>query len=176
MPIYPAELTDINTCCQMDLSYSTDYVWQMQAQQNGRAIDIRFDTVRLPRPMRVSYPRPLDELVEHWQQDMCFLVARTPNEEPAGFLDGRADPWQSLLWIANLGVAKNYRRQGYGTRLLQAAVRWAEEQNLRRLMLEIQTKNYPAISFAQKHGFQFCGYNERYFPNGDIALFFSRST
>jgi ribosomal protein S18 acetylase RimI-like enzyme len=44
------------------------------------------------------------------------------------------------------------------------------------MTLEIQTKNHPAISFAQKHGFQFCGYNERYYPNGDIALFFSRSS
>jgi ribosomal protein S18 acetylase RimI-like enzyme len=68
-----------------------------------------------------------------------------------------------------------YRRQGFGSRLIKAARRWALEQNLLQLMLEIQTKNHPAISFAQKHGFQFCGYNERYYPNGDIALFFSLS-
>jgi ribosomal protein S18 acetylase RimI-like enzyme len=53
-------------------------------------------------------------------------------------------------------------------------VQWARERNLSRLMLDLQTKNYPAISFVQKHGFQFCGYNERYYSNGDIALFFSR--
>ena len=59
--------------------------------------------------------------------------------------------------------------------LLKAAHRWAMEHNLKQLMLETQTKNYPAISLAQKQGFHFCGYNERYYPNGDIALFFSRS-
>ncbi len=175
MQIFPAELVDINACYQMDLSYTTDYVWQMQAQENGRAIDIRFDTVRLPRPMRVDYPRSPDELLEHWQQDQCFLVARNMNDIIVGFLDARADLWQNLLWISNLGITKNFRRRGVGKLLLKSATRWAQSQNLCRVMVEVQTKNYPAISFIQKYGFQFCGYNERYFPNGDIALFFTRS-
>jgi ribosomal protein S18 acetylase RimI-like enzyme len=175
MQIYPAELADVNYCYQMDLSYTTDYVWQMQAQENERTIGIRFDTVRLPRPMRVQYPRRPDELIEHWQQEQCFLVTRNLDEEVVGFLDARADPWQSLLWVSNLGVSKNYRRQGHGTLLLKSAIRWALAHDLSRIMVEVQTKNYPAICFVQKHGFQFCGYNERYFPSGDIALFFTRS-
>jgi ribosomal protein S18 acetylase RimI-like enzyme len=60
--------------------------------------------------------------------------------------------------------------------LLEAANQWALAHSLARVMLEVQTKNHPAIAFAQKNGFQFCGYNERYYPNGDIALFFSRPT
>ena len=60
------------------------------------------------------------------------------------------------------------------SRLLKSARRWAIEHELAQLMLEIQTKNHPAISFAQKHGFQFCGYNERYYRNRDIALYFVR--
>jgi len=175
MRIYPAELADINVCCQMTMSYTTDYVWQMQTQQSEHTIGIRFDTVRLPRSMRVEYPRSPDELIENWQQDGCFLVARNLKDEIVAFLDARPHPWQSFLWIANLVVDPDYRQQGFASTLLKSAGRWAMEQNLRRLMLEMQTKNHPAISFAQKHGFQFCGYNERYYPNGDIALFFSRS-
>jgi ribosomal protein S18 acetylase RimI-like enzyme len=79
-----------------------------------------------------------------------------------------------LLWISNLVIEQRYRRQGLGSKLLKAAIQWAVERDIRQITLEAQTKNYPAISFAQKHGFQFCGYNERYYPNGDIALFFSR--
>jgi ribosomal protein S18 acetylase RimI-like enzyme len=175
MQIYPAELVDINFCCQMNMSYTTDYVWQMRTRGDERAIDVHFDTVRLPRPMRVEYPRSSDELIEHWQQEACFLTVRNVGDEIVGFLDAQPQPWQNLLWISNLVISQNYRRQGFGTILLESANRWALEQNLSRLMLEVQTKNHPAISFAQKHGFQFCGYNERYYPNGDIALFFSRS-
>jgi ribosomal protein S18 acetylase RimI-like enzyme len=176
MEVYPAELTDLNFCYQLKAAYTTDYVWQMQTRENKRTIDVRFDTVRLPRPMRVEYPRSPDELIEHWQQDGCFLVARSMKDELVGFLDAHPRSWQGLLWVSNLVIDQQYRRQGFGTMLLRAASRWALEQNLRQITLEIQTKNHPAISFAQKHGFQFCGYNERYYPNGDIALFFSRSS
>lgn len=175
MQIHPAELVDINLCYHLNMSYTTDYVWHMQTRENARTIDVRFDTVRLPRLMRVEYPRSPDELILHWQQDGCFLIARNLNDEVVGFLDAWPQPWQNLLWISNLVIDQAYRRQGFGSRLLKVARRWALERNLLQLMLEIQTKNHPAISFAQKHGFQFCGYNERYYPNGDIALFFSLS-
>jgi ribosomal protein S18 acetylase RimI-like enzyme len=174
MQVYPAELVDLNTCCQINMSYTTDYVWQMRTSGDERTTNIHFDTIRLPRPMRVEYPRSSDELFEHWRQEQCFLTIRNLEGEIVGFIDALAQPWQDTLWVFNLVIDPNYRRQGFGTALLKAANDWALNQNLGRLMLEIQTKNHPAISFAQKHGLQFCGFNERYYPNGDIALFFSR--
>ncbi|MEW5958545.1 MAG: GNAT family N-acetyltransferase [Chloroflexota bacterium] len=173
MHVSAAALADVNICYHLDKSYVTDYVWQMQTRESGRTLDIRFDTIRLPRPMRVVYPRSADELIEHWQRDECFLVARNLEDEIVGFLDARLHEWQNLLWVSNLAVQPQYRRQGFGSRLLKVAIDWALARNLCRIMLEVQTKNYPAICFAQKHGFQFCGYNERYYKNGDIALFFS---
>ncbi len=173
MQVHAAELTDLNQCYQLNAAYTTDYVWQMQTREGERSVDVRFDTIRLPRPMRVEYPRAPDELLEHWEQDNCFLVIRNMDEAVVAFLDAWPQPWQSLMWVSNLVIDPAYRRQGLGFRLIKAARRYAQAHNLLRLMLEVQTKNYPAIAFAQKHGFQFCGYNERYYPNGDIALFFS---
>ncbi len=175
MDTHPAELADINHCYQMNMTYTTDYVWQMRTRENERTIDVHFDTVRLPRPMRVAYPRAPDELLDHWQQEGCFLIARNRRDERLGFIDARPQPWHKTLWVANLVVEPEQRRQGVATMLLKAAQQWAARHDLAQVMLELQTKNYPAIAFAQKHGFHFCGYNERYYPNGDIALFFSRS-
>jgi ribosomal protein S18 acetylase RimI-like enzyme len=173
MQVYPAELTDLNACYYMFEAYTTDYVWQLQTTNHDEhRLDIRFDTIRLPRSMQVGYPRSPDELLEHWHQEGCFLVVQNTLDEVIGFIDAQPHFAQGLLWISNLIVDKNNRRQGIGTLLLKSARRWAEQQQLRRMMLEVQTKNYPAISFAQKLGFKFCGYNERYYPNGDIALFF----
>jgi len=45
---------------------------------------------------------------------------------------------------------------------------------MQRLLLEVQPKNYPAIQMAKKLGFELCGYNDHYFANHDIALFFSK--
>jgi len=175
MRVYPAELADLNQCYKINRMYTTDYVWQMQSRNNGRSTDIRFDTIRLPRPMQVEYPRSPDELHDHWQEDGCFLVARNRYDEVIGFIDARPLRWQNLLWVTNLVIDKPYRRQGGGTLLVEYAAQWALKRNLHKIMLDMQTKNYPAISFAQKLGFQFCGFHEHYYPNRDIALFFYQS-
>ena len=36
----------------------------------------------------------------------------------------------------------------------------------------MQSKNNPAIRLAQKMGFAFAGYSDRYYRDQDIALFF----
>jgi ribosomal protein S18 acetylase RimI-like enzyme len=173
--IYTPEFIELSHCYNLNAAYATTYVWQMQSSEHERRTEIRFDSVRLPRPMQVAYPRSADELLEHWQQEACFLVISNPAEQIVGFVDAQPRIWQNLLWISNLVIDKASRRQGYGTRLLQAVEVWARQEKIDRLMLEMQTKNYPAIAFAQKHGFKFCGYNDRYYPNGDIALFFEKS-
>jgi ribosomal protein S18 acetylase RimI-like enzyme len=52
------------------------------------------------------------------------------------------------------------------------ARKWARKRGLRSIQAEATTKNYPALCFYQKLGFQFCGYNDSYYANQDIALFF----
>lgn len=173
--IHDAELEDIQACRQLDASYLTDYVWQLQTQEKGRTVSLRFDTVRLPRPMPVEYPRLLDELTSHWEEQGCFLIARNREQEIVGFLDAYPNVWQKQLVIYNLVIDKPYRRQKVGTSLLEKAKKWAEQSGMYQIMLDVQTKNHPGIAFAQKHGFQFCGYNELYYSNGDITLFFARS-
>jgi GNAT superfamily N-acetyltransferase len=173
MIIRLAELADLNLCCELDGSYTTDYVWQMQASENERSIAVRFDTVRLPRPMKVAYPREPDELLSNWRQGECFLVAADAAGQPIAFLDMSVQAWHGVGWIRNLIVHHTHRRQGIATAMLRTARHWALDNELIKLTLETQTKNYPAICFAQKHRFAFCGYNDRYFSNGDIAVFFS---
>jgi ribosomal protein S18 acetylase RimI-like enzyme len=173
MIVRPAQLGDLNACYELDKSYLTDYVWQMQTHADGRAIEVRFDMIRLPRPMKVDYPRQPDELLDNWRQEQCFLVAVDENEAVIGFLDMAAQAWHGAAGVRNLAVHKDHRRQGIGTRLYRAAHAWARDNGLPRIIAEAQTKNHPAIRFFQKQGLVYCGYNDRYYTNGDIALFFS---
>lgn len=168
-----AELADLNLCYELDGSYTTEYVWQMQAHERERSIEVRFDAVRLPRPMKVAYPRHPDELLPNWRQGECFLVAADESGQSFAFLDMTAQTWHGVGWIRNLIVHRNSRREGVATALLRAARYWALDNELNKIMLETQTKNFPAIRFAQKQGFAYCGYNDRYYSNGDIAVFFS---
>jgi ribosomal protein S18 acetylase RimI-like enzyme len=71
-------------------------------------------------------------------------------------------------------VAASQRRKGIGSRLVLAAQAWARQHGHDRLVLEMQSKNQPAIKLAHKLAFDFAGYNDRYYENQDIALFFAK--
>ena len=57
--------------------------------------------------------------------------------------------------------------------LVLAAQDWCGKKGIHRLTLEMQPKNYPAIQFAYKLGFEFSGYNDQYYRDQEIAIFFS---
>jgi ribosomal protein S18 acetylase RimI-like enzyme len=169
---------DLPVCLQLDLSYETDYAWQMDVRDEGGAIRVGFQTVRLPRLMRVLYPRDPESLVQQWSRRAvtgdCILVSEVSGGV-RGYLVMRADYGHATGWITDLAVGRAWRRQKLGSALLADAYTWAHEHALRRLTVETQTKNYPAINFCQRHGLTFCGFNDQYFPNYDIAVFFTRT-
>lgn len=171
MNVRPAVLTDVNACLALDHTYVTDHVWQMRVHEGEAGFSVDLQTVRLPRPMRAEYPRALEQLVDDWQQGECFFVAEV-DEQVRGYIDGRVQPWQDLLWIPNLAVDKDLRRRGIGTSLVRHAGQWAREQGLAGLLVEAATKNYPAMHFYEKLGFRFCGFSDHYYLNRDIAVFF----
>jgi ribosomal protein S18 acetylase RimI-like enzyme len=190
MLIRPANLLDLNACLALNADSQTDHVWQMeQRSENHGRIFIRFQPVRLPRVMYVTYPRQRDDLVSCWKNDAMVLVATDkPAGEPVddgqdvdqvdlprvfGYCQLDAQPWQRAGWITHLVIDRPFRRHGIGTALLKAGRAWGRSQKLKSLVVAVQTKNYPAISFCEKHKFTFCGFNDHYFVNRDIALFFT---
>jgi ribosomal protein S18 acetylase RimI-like enzyme len=172
--IRAAREEDIAACLQLDLSYETEYVWQMDIRDDAGAIAVSLRTVRLPRPMRVIYPRDINVLTIALQKQDCFLVAETVGVV-RGYLTMRIDPGSGSAWINDIAIGRSWRRQGFGSGLFAEAYNRAREQHTRRLTVETQTKNYPGIGFCQKHGLAFCGFNDRYYPNHDIALFFGQT-
>ncbi len=167
---------DIPGCLQLDNSYETEYVWQMQVNnEDGRRID--FKAERLPRALDVAAMVDENRLRASLTPDQCFLVATTRDADPEiiGYLVMRSDPLYRIGLIQELVVSRPYRRKQIAARLVKVAARWARERDLTSLMIETQTKNYPGILFCEAVGFVFCGYNDRYFPNRDIAVFFSQS-
>ena len=172
--IRPAELTDLDVCLKLDPSYSTESVWQMELDVKDTQTVVSFRTVRLPRSMRTEYPHDRDQLIAGWKRCDGFLVA-LEGERIVGYVALRAQPVESAAWVSDLVVERRHRRLGVGTRLINAAGEWARSRQLKWLVMEAQTKNHPIICFCQKQGFEFCGFNDRYYANQDIAVFFARS-
>jgi GNAT superfamily N-acetyltransferase len=169
--------TDIEACAALDHTYETDYVWQMQIHsEEGHQWEILFKRERLPRTMTNPLTVDVTHLRAALPPEHCFLTAiRKDSTEILGYLAMYNDQIHRIGQIHDLVVSRPFRRHGIGTRLVNVARQWAKERGLTRLMLETQTKNYPGISFCQENGFAFCGFNDRYFYNQDIAVFFSAS-
>jgi ribosomal protein S18 acetylase RimI-like enzyme len=173
--IRPAEVNDLPYLVKIQHYYMSHYVWQMDRLAEDGQIVVNFRQTRLPRPVRVEYAglHPLlDE--ENWSRYQAVLIA-TVGQIPVGYV-GISYPFvPRTLWITDCAVREDARRKGIGSALILAAQEWGAEHQFRKVMLEMQSKNHPAIQMARKLGYEFCGYNDNYFPNQDIALFFSRS-
>jgi GNAT superfamily N-acetyltransferase len=177
MPIAvrPARADDIAVLANFDHSFTTDYVWQVEVREDqDQGIGVNFRQARLPRSVRVIYPRDAETLATVWTQRRLFIVAEVENQV-RGYLSVMEGTMHDTGWVAEFAVERKVRRQGIGTALISSAVDWGRKVGLRRLLIEVQSKNYPAICFCQKHGFSFCGYSDLYFTSQDIALFFGMS-
>lgn len=191
LAIRHATLDDLNYCLTLDSSYSSDEVWQMHVDPGAgvEGVAVRFRATRLPRTLEAAYPRDGEELRGNWQQQDCLLVAviqsevevESEEEEIAetiirerviGYIDLHEQRWQRAAWVQNFVVDKPYRGRGIGRQLLTAASEWARTESLRRLIMEAPTKNGRAIHFYHARGAEFVGFNDRYYTNGDIAVFF----
>lgn len=174
MEVRPARPRDLKACLALDHSYTTDCVWQMETREEGGVLTVNFRMARLPREIRVDYPRQGESLLAGWRRCDDLLVA-ADGGRVYGYVALTAQAEHGIVLAGDLVVDRVERRRGVGTALLWAAVQWGREHDLARLVIEVQTKNYPAIRFCQSRGLTFCGYSDHYWPSQDIALFFGAS-
>lgn len=170
----PAIASDLSRLMAIDHSCLSDYVWQLEVRREPSQITSTFREVRLPRTVPVIYPRNPLSLADEWTRHDLILVA-VYEENPVGYICTVEEHTAAIAWITDLVIAPGSRRQGAASALLAATEAWALKQNIRRLILEMQSKNQPCIRLAQKFGYEFCGYNDQYYPTQDVALFFGRA-
>jgi ribosomal protein S18 acetylase RimI-like enzyme len=172
--IRPASTNDLPRLMALDHSSSSDYVWQLELRREPNQVTASFREVRLPRSVEVKYPRSPSALADEWMKHDAVLVA-LQEDEPIGYICLTEEHASAIAWVTDLVVALEWRRKGAGSALLAAGQAWASERKVRRLVLEVISKNQVGIHLAQKFGYEFCGYNDQYYPNQDVALFFGRA-
>jgi len=172
--IRPANANDIPRLMALDHSCLSDYVWQLELRREPGQVAANFREVRLPRSIQVKYPRNTSALADEWTRRDAVLVALHEGT-PVGYLCASLGTASAVAWVTDLAVAPEQRRKGAASALLTAVQAWALERGVRRLVLEMQSKNQAYIRLAQKFGYDFCGYNDQYYPTQDVALFFGRT-
>lgn len=172
--IRPAIANDLPRLMAIDHACLSDYVWQLELRHENAQLSASFREVRLPRSVLVTYPRNPFALADEWQRRDVMLVA-IAEEAPVGYICATEKHAASIAWVTDIVVAQERRRQGIASALLMAAQDWALGRGVKRLLLEMQSKNQPCIRLAQKFAYEFCGYNDQYYPTQDVALFFGRA-
>jgi ribosomal-protein-alanine N-acetyltransferase len=173
LQIRPAVAADLPRLMGLDHSVTSEYVWQLELRRDAGQLTATFRDVRLPRPISLAYPKDPFSLADEWTQKVQVFVAVNLNE-PVGYLC-LAGNSSSAVWVTDLVVNAEWRRRGVASALLNAVQEWGPARGYKKLFLEMQSKNHPAIRLAQKHGYEFCGYNDHYYPSQDVALFFVRA-
>lgn len=172
--IRPAQPEDIDACLKLDHSLETQHVWQVQQREGSDGTIITFQTLRLPRPIRVAYPRDADALRLDLEEVGRVLVAEAENIV-LGYAQLTVTASDKNAWLRNLIVDQPYRRHRIGSALLDQAKAWALRHQANHITLETTPRSYPAIRFMLSRGLIFCGFNDRYYPSQDIAVFFGQN-
>jgi ribosomal protein S18 acetylase RimI-like enzyme len=170
----PTIASDLSRLMGLDHTISSEAVWQLELRRDTGQINASFREVKLPRSIQVAYPHDPYSLADDWIRKSMMYTAFT-GPDPVGYICLLERGTASVVWVTDLVVAAAGRRSGVATTLLAAGQEWAEARAHRRFIIEMQSKNLPAIRLAQKNGFEFCGYNDHYYLTQDVALFFSKA-
>jgi len=165
--------TDLARLSALDHTIDTDYVWQLDLHRETGQVEVSLREVRLPRTVRLEHPRPANELPDTWH--LRPMLSAMLGMEAVAYIRFTDEIVPHAIWITDVVVAKPMRGKGLARKLLGAAEAWGLQRGLRRAIIEVQSKNAPAIRMVQKLGFEFCGYNDQYYSTRDVALFFARS-
>jgi putative acetyltransferase len=96
-------------------------------------------------------------------------VAETEDGRVIGRLSISRDQHPASRHVADLGlmVDFDYRRRGIGRALLDAAVEWAREAEVRKLELHVFPWNEAAIALYEDFGFVREGYRKNHYYRGE---------
>lgn len=101
-----------------------------------------------------------------------YLVAKDDNEKIVGYIGisyilDTAD-------IISIVVHKDYTNQGIATILLQEIFKFAKENNIQKIMLEVRSTNIPAQKLYEKHDFKKISVRKNYYDNNEDALIYEK--
>jgi len=100
------------------------------------------------------------ELIKQIQSDDAMVLVAIEQEEVLGFLIAeignqppvfRLDRWGI---ITDLGIKKEYRRNGIGEKMLSEAMNWFAKDNIKLVEVYLLVQNQVATSFWSKQGFR----------------------
>ena len=108
-------------------------------------------------------------LYELEENKFAHLAVILLNNNVVGFYDY----WHTFdsATIAQIAVDPIYQRQHLGSLLMEEIIKDAQAKKVRTITLEVRKTNEKAVNLYQKYGFKTTLTKEKYYSNGDDALY-----
>ena len=100
---------------------------------------------------------------------LAVLSVITINNLVVGF----SDYWNTFDsgTICQIAIHPDYQHQSLGSKLMEEIIKDAKAKKTRTLTLEVRSSNEKAIRFYRKYGFQIALVKEKYYTNGEDAIY-----
>ena len=100
---------------------------------------------------------------------LSVMSVITVNDLVVGF----CDYWNTFDsgTICQIAIHPDYQHQSLGTRLFDEVLKDAKAKKIRTMTLEVRESNSKAIKFYQKFGFVITLVKEKYYTNGENAIY-----
>ena len=115
-----------------------------------------------------EYPNDEEQWEDYIDNPFKTIFFYYDNADCVGQIKLRKN-WNEYAYIEDITVAKSYRKDGIGTKLITKAIEWAKSNDLCGLMLETQDTNLLACRFYRKLGFQIGAVDTMLYANFDNA-------
>ena len=100
---------------------------------------------------------------------LSIMTVITINDVVVGF----CDYWNTFDsgTICQIAIHPDYQHQSLGSRLFEEVLKDAKAKKIKTLTLEVRESNHNAIRFYQKFGFIVSLVKEKYYSNGENAIY-----
>lgn len=110
-----------------------------------------------------------DNLKNDLENDNCLYFIYYKNNIPIAFIGTSfVIDTMDLLYVL---VLPEYRKQHIATKLLKEIEDFCINNNISKILLEVRSKNSPAINFYEKHNFKKISIRKNYYKNDDALIY-----
>jgi ribosomal protein S18 acetylase RimI-like enzyme len=106
--------------------------------------------------------------------ERCFFFVAEENGKIVGYSRIHFYRWNNSAYVITILVDSTCRRRSIGTTLLKTMEKFAVQNRARVIMFDTSLDNIPALQLYFKNGYKICGYNEKIYQNGKVALYLAK--
>lgn len=150
--------------------------------RKSQAERMKMNIIEMKKEHLDSLIADLKDYDEFWNEKILIDEFENSNSEYFVLTDkdnilGFAGLWFNIdeAHIMNIAVKKKYRKNGFGTKLLQFLIDEAEKKNKECITLEVREDNVAAISLYQKLKFEKIGRRKKYYNSEIDAIIMTKT-